>query len=300
MALKDSLLAVFVAAIWGINFVAIDLGLHSFPPFLFSFFRFSLAVVPAIFFVRRGNVPWSVILKVGVTLGTVKYALLFLGMKIGMPAGLASLVLQAQAIFSMVFSALVLRDRPSMRQWSGMLVAAAGLCLIASGGQAGFTGAGFLCTIGAALAWAVANIVIKKAAVENFRLMIWMSVVPPLPMLAMSLAFESGQAHAVAQLLTPMGLGAVAYTSLLATVVAFGIWGNLFKKYSANKVAPFALLVPVFGELSAYIVLGERLNTSNYLAMALIVVGLIMISNLKWRLATPKPITAGVPDVRRR
>jgi O-acetylserine/cysteine efflux transporter len=285
MALRDSILAALVAAIWGFNFVVINLGLQSFPPFLFSFFRFSLAAVPAIFFIKRGNVPWNIVLIVGVLLGTVKYALLFLGMKIGMPAGLTSLAIQAQVIFTMILSAIFLHDRPSRRQWSGVLIAACGLILIGSGGQVGFTGAGFLCVIGAALAWAMANIVIKKSAVDNYRLMIWMSAVPPLPMLCMSAAFESGQAQATAQLLTPLALGAIVYTSLVATVFAFGLWGNLFKKYSANKVAPFALLVPVFGQLSAYLVMGERLTLSTCGAMVLIITGLVLISNVKIRLA---------------
>jgi O-acetylserine/cysteine efflux transporter len=285
MALRDSILAALVAAIWGFNFVVINLGLQSFPPFLFSFFRFSLAAVPAIFFIKRGNVPWNIVLIVGVLLGTVKYALLFLGMKIGMPAGLTSLAIQAQVIFTMILSAIFLHDRPSRRQWSGVLIAACGLILIGSGGQVGFTGAGFLCVIGAALAWAMANIVIKKSAVDNYRLMIWMSAVPPLPMLCMSAAFESGQAQATAQLLTPLALGAIVYTSLVATVFAFGLWGNLFKKYSANKVAPFALLVPVFGQLSAYLVMGERLTLSTCGAMVLIIIGLVLISNVKIRLA---------------
>lgn len=282
MALKDSMLALLVAAIWGFNFVAIHLGLESFPPFLFSFFRFSLAAIPAVFLIRRGSVPWAVIFKVGVVLGTVKYSMLFLGMKIGMPAGLASLVLQAQVIFTMILSMLFLGDRPSIQQWIGMLIASAGMCLIASGGQLGFTAVGFLCTIGAALAWAVANIIIKSAAVDSYRLMIWMSIIPPLPMLALSAVFESGQVDVATRLMTPQGFGVVAYSSLLATVVAFGLWGNLMKKYSANMVAPFALLVPVFGGLSAFLVLGERLTVTNGLAMGLIIGGLVLISKVRW------------------
>jgi len=278
MTLTDSILALVVSALWGFNFVAIDMGLQSFPPFLFSVLRFFLAAFPAIFFFPRGSIPWKVIISVGVVLGSIKYSLLFVGMKVGMPAGLASLILQAQVVFTMVLSTLFLGDRPSSAQRLGMLVSVAGICLIAGGQQGGFTAIGFICTIGAAFAWATANIIIKKAAVDNYRLMIWMSIVPPIPMLCMSGIFETSQFHVATQLLTIKGLSAVVYTSLLATVVAFGIWGNLLRKYSANVVAPFALLVPVFGMLSAFLILGERPTPLNCAAMILIMLGLVMVT----------------------
>ena len=127
------LLAVAVAAVWGLNFVAIKVGLRDFPPILFSSLRFALAALPLLILGLRGGppVPWRFIVGIGVTLGVVKFPLLFLGMDVGMPAGLASLVLQSQAFFTAIFAAFVLGDRPGPKQVLGMIVAFAGVGVIA-------------------------------------------------------------------------------------------------------------------------------------------------------------------------
>jgi O-acetylserine/cysteine efflux transporter len=179
MRLRDIALAVLVTLIWGFNFVVIDAGLADFPPLLFSALRFTVAAVPAVFFLRRGDIPWKAIVSVGVVLGVVKYSLLYVGIDLGMPPGMASLVIQAQALFTMVFAAVVLKDNPNTRQRIGIGVGLAGLSLIAVTALSPTKVTGFVLVVGAAAAWGVANILIKRAHVDNFRLMVWMSTVPP-------------------------------------------------------------------------------------------------------------------------
>ena len=104
-------LAVAVAAIWGLNFVIIDVGLDDFPPLLLSAMRYALASLPLLILRGSPGVPWRWVLAVGAAIGVVKFSLLFIGMDVGMPAGLASLVLQAQALFTVVLTAAVLRER---------------------------------------------------------------------------------------------------------------------------------------------------------------------------------------------
>lgn len=277
MSLPHILLAVLVAALWGINFVVIKVGLDTFPPLLFSALRFLTAAFPAVFFLRRGNIAWSTILKIGMVLGVVKYSLLYLGVKAGMPAGLSSLAIQAQVLFTTVLSAYVLKDAPSLWQRVGIGVALSGIVLIAATRQGDVRGWGFALVIAAAFAWSLANILIKKASVDAFKLMVWISVVPPLPLLVLSFLFEDGQREALSRLMTFKGMGAVLYTGLLATIGAFGIWGYLFRKYSPNLVVPFALLVPVFGMASSAVVLGERMSAASLAAALLVLAGLVLV-----------------------
>jgi O-acetylserine/cysteine efflux transporter len=277
MAFRDIVLAVLVAAIWGINFVVIKEGLDAFPPLLFSGLRFLFAAFPAVFFLRRGALGWSTLLKVGLVLGLVKYALLYLGVKAGVPAGLSSLVLQSQVIFTTVLSAYLLQDAPSRWQRVGMGVALLGMVLIATTRQGDVSGLGLALVIAAALAWSFANILIKKASVDTFKLMVWMSVVPPLPLFVLSFFFEDGQAEALSRLVTFKGAGAVLYTGFLATILAFGIWGHLMRKYSPNVVAPFSLLVPLFGMACSSLVLAERLSPVAMGAALLVFAGLVLI-----------------------
>src|SRR3982751_1502443 len=121
---RDVGLAVLVTGIWGVNFVVIETGLHHFPPLLFNALRFTLAAFPAVLFAGRPQVPWRWIVAVGLILGVTKFSLLFGGMAAGMPAGLSSLVLQSQAVFTVIFAVLLLRERPGRRRVAGLAVAA--------------------------------------------------------------------------------------------------------------------------------------------------------------------------------
>src|SRR3954447_25827842 len=162
---RDIVLTVAVMAIWGVNFVAIETGLEHFPPLLFNALRFTLAAFPAVFLVGRPQVPWRWIVAVGLILGVTKFSLLFAGMAAGMPAGLSSLVLQSQAVFTVLFAVLLLRERPGRRRIAGLVVAALGIGVVAVrlGGD-GLPAGAFGLVLGAAVAWGLSNVATRRAA----------------------------------------------------------------------------------------------------------------------------------------
>lgn len=276
MPLPHILLALLVTLIWGVNFVIIKVGLHDFPPLLFCALRFALAALPLVFL--RGPLPapfWRIV-QIGVLLGVVKFGLLFVGMHLGMPAGLSSLVLQSQVFFTVLIAAAFLGERPSRRALAGLAVAAAGLLLIGLERPLGDSLLAFALVMAAALAWAFSNIATKRSgASDMLRLISWVSLIPPLPLLALSWVFEGPQAISAA--LTGIsweGMGALLYIAFLATTVGFGLWSFLLRRYPASQVTPFALAVPVSGLLSGWLLLGERLTAQDWLACALVFVGL--------------------------
>ncbi|MBK1836505.1 EamA family transporter [Azospirillum sp. YIM B02556] len=280
MRASHILLAVAVAAVWGFNFVAIKVGLRDFPPLLFSCLRFALAALPVLVLGwRKGPpVPWRFVIGIGVMLGVVKFPLLYLGIDAGMPAGLASLVLQSQAFFTAIFAAFLLGDRPGPRQIGGMVVAFAGVGLIALEMPAGDSLLGLGLTLAAAAAWGVANIVMKRAkAPDLFSLMVWVSLVPPLPVLALSLALEGPDriVHAFATL-TVVGVGSLLYIAAAATLFGFAAWGFLMRHYPASLVAPFSLLVPIFGMSSSALLLGETFTAAKLAGGLLVFAGLAL------------------------
>ena len=195
---------------------------------------------------RAATVPWRWVLAVGVAIGVVKFSLLFVGMDVGMPAGLASLVLQVQAFFTLGFAAVLLGERVRVAQAAGLALAMAGLVLVASGLDGVATASGFALVIAAAAAWGVGNVAIKRAApADPLRFMTWICLVPPVPLLALSLAFEGprevGDALAGIDL---GGLGAVAYIAFVTTTIGWGAWAYLMRAYSAGTVAPFSCSSP--------------------------------------------------------
>lgn len=276
MPLPHILLALLVTLIWGVNFVIIKVGLHDFPPLLFCALRFALAALPLIFL--RGPLPapfWRIV-QIGVLLGVVKFGLLFVGMHLGMPAGLSSLVLQSQVFFTVLIAAVFLGERPSPRALFGLLLAAAGLLLIGLERPLGDSLLAFGLVIAAALAWAFSNIATKRSGANDMlRLISWVSLIPPLPLLVLSWIFEGPQAMATAvRGISWEGVGALLYIAFLATTVGFGLWSFLLRRYPASQVTPFALAVPVSGLLSGWLMLGEQLTAQDWLACVLVFLGL--------------------------
>ena len=278
------LLAVLIAVIWGVNFVVIDVGLDSFPPLLFAGLRFVVAAVPAVFFVGRPCVSWRWVVAIGLPLCGGQFGLLFTSMHLGMPAGLSSLALQAQAAFTLVFAAALLHERIRARQIVGLVLAFAGIALIGTDlGQTAPPMALGLC-LGAAAMWGVGNVALRRARPPDmFNLMVWVSVVPPVPLLLLSLLLE-GQRADVAALtgLRAGGAGALAYIAYVATLFGYGIWGWLLRHYDAGTVAPWTLLVPIVAMSSAAVLLGEHVGPRRLVAAVLIVAG-VAVSSLRLR-----------------
>ncbi|MER5460861.1 EamA family transporter [Streptomyces sp. NPDC002668] len=285
-------LAVLVTAVWGVNFVVIELGLGHFPPLLFSALRFLVAALPAVFFVGRPKVAWKWVVGVGLALGVAKFGLLFIGMDRGMPAGLSSLVLQIQAVFTAVFAAVVLGERPGRTKVLGMSVALSGIAVAAVDEGASGPVLAFVLVIAAAACWGVSNVLTRKASPPDaLNFMIWVSTVPVLPLLALSLLFEGPTADLDAlRSLDWSGAGTIVYVAWGATVFGFGAWGFLLRRYPASSVAPFSLLVPVFGMSSAALLLDESVSPLRWGA-AVLLVGGVALTSLGGRRApaTPRP-----------
>ncbi|WP_326722956.1 EamA family transporter [Streptomyces sp. NBC_00243] len=275
-----TVLAVLVAAVWGVNFTVIEIGLDHFPPLLFSALRFLVAALPAVFFVGRPKVAWKWIVAVGLVLGVAKFGLLFIGMDAGMPAGLSSLVLQIQAVFTALIAITFLGERLTGVRLLGMAVALFGVCLAAvDEGAAGPLGA-FALVIAAAACWGLSNVLTRKASPPDpLNFMVWVSTVPVLPLLGLSLLTE-GPSRDLAALraLDWQGAGVVVYVAWITTVFGFGAWGWLLHRHPASTVAPFSLLVPVFGMSSAAVFLGESISPLRWGAAALLVGGVGLTS----------------------
>ncbi|MCP1206337.1 EamA family transporter [Pantoea sp. B550] len=286
MSVKDMLLALCVVVAWGVNFVVIKLGLQGMPPFLLAGLRFALVAFPAIFFVRRPPIPLRWLVVYGMTISFGQFAFLFLAIKLGMPAGLASLVLQAQAFFTLLLGALLLAEKLRWNHIVGIIIATLGMFLLATAGMEGQTSAGItlttmMLTLSAALSWGLGNItnkiIMRNRSVPIMSLVVWSALVPVIPFFACSLLFE-GQAAIVNSLLH-IGLQtmlALFYLAFVATIVGYAIWGNLLSRYETWRVAPLSLLVPVVGIITAALVLDEHLSGQQMLGAVVIILGLLV------------------------
>ncbi|MDR9890398.1 O-acetylserine/cysteine exporter [Pseudenterobacter timonensis] len=282
MTRKDGLLALLVVIVWGLNFVVIKVGLHNMPPMLLAGLRFLLVAFPAIFFVARPKVPFRLLVGYGLTISFGQFAFLFCAIKFGMPAGLASLVLQAQAFFTIILGAFVFGERLQGKQLAGITLAVFGVLVLVEASLNGEHVAllGFMLTLAAGLSWACGNIFNKLIMQHEARpavmsLVVWSALIPVLPFMAASLMLDGpavvARSLAEIDLITVLSL---VYLAFVATIVGYGIWGTLLGRYETWRVAPLSLLVPVVGLASAALLLGETLSALQFLGAVLIMAGL--------------------------
>lgn len=299
MRIKDFFLALLVVIIWGINFTVIKLGVGQMPPMFLVSLRFLLASFPAIFFVKKPDISWFYIITYGLAVGVGQFSCLFYAIKIGMPAGVSSVILQSQAFFTILFAGFFYKEKIKKHQVLGLLIASLGLFFIASPSNSGEIPLnGFLLTILAAIFWAISNIIVsqiskeaeeKKKTINMLSLVVWSSLAPPLPMLGLALVFDSPQRLWMAlQGINLVSIFAIFYLSFLATLVGYGLWSILVSRYPASKVAPLSLLVPVFGLVTSQIILHERLSIYQWLGCGIIILGLL-ISNFTGYLQKKNP-----------
>jgi O-acetylserine/cysteine efflux transporter len=275
MPARHIVLATAVAVVWGVNFVVIHVGLADFPPLLFVALRFTLVAFPAVLFVRRPDVELRWLVGVGVFMCLGQFALLFVAMDQGMPAGLASLVLQAQVLFTIALAILFLGERPRPLQVAGALVALAGIAVIAAGRGGNVPIGALALSIAAAASWGIGNICTRRAqASDAVALLVWASLIPPLPLLALSLALGEG-----APSIGAGGVLAVLYVVVGATFFGFGSWAWLMRRHPASRVVPFALLVPPVGIAAAWVSLGEQPNGAELLGAAVVLAGLAITTS---------------------
>ncbi|MBM3952517.1 MAG: EamA family transporter [Rhodospirillales bacterium] len=274
MPFRDMTLAAFVAVVWGLAFVATRIALDSFTPAQLTALRFLIACVPVLI-LPRPNLPWRTLVPIGLTLFAGQFLLLFFAFTRGMPPGVASVTQQMQVFFTVLLAAIVLREIPTTRQIMGMVTACAGLAAIALSVDADLTWLGLGLALASAASWAIGNILVKRhPGAPMLALMVWLSLIPPLPALAVAAAFDRGPSLPTAiAAATWAGWIAALYLGAVATVLAYAIWGRLLTRYSAATVAPFALIAPCVGVAGSAVAFGEAFPPLRYVGMALIVAG---------------------------
>lgn len=286
----DLLRALAVVVIWGLNFVVMKVGLQGLSPMLLGALRFTLASLPFLLFVRRPALPWRILAAYGLAQGLGQFGFLFWGLQLGMTAGMASVVMQMQAFFTLLMAAPLLGERARSWQWLGLAVALGGLLMIGMAhgeGPGQMTLVGFVLTACAAFMWAVSNLVVRYAnrhgSYEPLNFIVWTSLFPILPFFALAIGFEGWEpVHTQLRALGWTALLSVAYLALLATLLAYALWTRLLQRHPAGRVTPFSLLVPVVGLAAAWLAFGEVPQPWQWAGTAAVLLGLVINQAGPW------------------
>lgn len=276
MKLSHLLLAIGITAIWGINFSVIKLGLHAIDPFILAGLRFTLCAIPALFFIKKPDVPWRYLIGYGLVFGIGLWGLVNLGIKTGLSAGIASLVLQFSAFFTLLLGSYVFKEQLSRYQIVGFVLACSGLMSIVFITDGSVTFAGLLLVLAGAIAWSIANIIMKKAGTKQvFAFLVWSSAFSPLPLFLLDgLINGSAGYSALISHMDTRAILSILFQVYPNTLLGYWIWNSLLKQYPVSTVAPLSLLVPVFGILGSMMIFGEVISPMKIVALVLIITGL--------------------------
>ncbi|ODB33750.1 permease [Pseudoalteromonas sp. BMB] len=297
MNVKSISLALIVVIIWGLNFSVIKFGLAELPPILFSGLRFLVVAIPAVFFIPFPNTSVWNVLGVGLFLGVLKFSLLFIAMESNASAGIASLLLQAQVIFTILLSVLLLKETMERFQVVGISIATFGFSLffINSSGSTTILGAVFI--LFAALFWSFSNLIMKRLQDVNLlHFIVWVSLVPPLPLFTLSYFIETDAPLALLLNTTTQSWLSIAYVGYISTLIAFAVWGWLLKNHKAAAVTPFALLIPIVGIVGSALLLNEQLMLMEAIGGGFILCGLtISVTGARISKIFKKPQAEAMP-----
>ncbi len=282
MSIKDSFIGLLIIFIWGFNFVVIAWGVEDMPPLFMGAARFMLVAMIGVFFIKKPKIPWPWLAAYALVLCFGQFAFLFSAMAFGMPAGLASLVLQSQALFTIVISALVLSEKVKINQISAMIVAGLGLYIIgASGHETNMTALGFGLTLTAAIAWGAGNVINRMINQRGYRadtgLVAWSAWFAFIPFTIASWLFEGPDLiyHSIVNIQW-RSFAVLAYLALGASIAGYSMWSYLLAHYPAGQIAPLTLGVPVVGLICAAYFLGEDISVMQMTGIVLVMCGLII------------------------
>ena len=277
----DTLAAIAVVIIWGVNIAAIKIGVAEFPPIFLAGFRFLIVAALLIWWVRP---PWKQLRMIGLlsfAFGGLHFGGIFYGLG-GVDVSIVAIFNLLSVPFAVLFARIILNDRFGWRKLCGMGIAFVGM-LILLGEPATTTSPLHLTVVFmAVVAWGLGNTIIKLIGPVNvFALSAWMGLFASIQLLLISAVFETGQLVAL-QNASLAAWGSLLYTVLMASITGYGLWYYLVGKYDVTKVVPFTLLVPIVGVLAGVFIMGEVLTFEKIVGGLVTLCGVAIIQ-LRWQ-----------------
>lgn len=283
MSLRDLTIALGLMCLWGLNFSVIKLGAEQINPILLSALRFTFAIFPAIFFIKRPAVPVRYLLAYGLSFGIGLWGMMTWAINLGLSAGMSGVLMQLSLVFSLLLGGLYLKEQIKIHQMLGAGLALVGLAVSLTLHDGSVPHSALILVLIGALSWSVTSLVVKLAnTTEAFAFSVWGMAFAPIPLAL--LAWLMHGSNVFVQL--PQQLNGTVWFSILfqaypTTLLGYWVWNKLVLKYPLSVMSILNTLVPVFGMLGSAIVYDETLGSTKILVCALILSGLI-VSQGNW------------------
>jgi O-acetylserine/cysteine efflux transporter len=285
----DVFIAVLVAVIWGLAFVASRIALDEFSPELMTTLRFAIAAIPCLF-VRKPDVSWPLLIAISFSLFLGQFLAQAFAIAQGVPVGLSSVIVQSQALFTIAFAALLFQELPTRMQAVGIAIATIGLLMICGTVGYDFSVAAFAVLMISPVSFAIGNLALRRAQhARMYDLFAWLCLAAAVPLFALTLVTNGPRPtwHALSHM-SLTGLACMIFLGGISTSIAYWLWGRLLRDYRAAQVVPFALLVPFVGSAASSIVFGETFGPLRLAGMVTVIGGIAVMLLAKRPQALPK------------
>lgn len=279
MTRNDFLLALLVMAIWGFNFSMIKLGITDVHPLLATAARFSLAVIPAIFFIARPQVAWRYLISYGLVFGVGIWGMASWSITAGLSSGMSSVLLSSNALISMAVGIFIHKESASSRKLLGAFTALIALVVLVTATNGNITVQGLMFILIAASSWTLMGVIVKASKTNQaFAFNVWGMLFAPVPLVLFAVGIYGpgivGQAFELWNTNTTI---AVMFQAYPTTLFGYWVWNRLLIRYPLSTTAPLTLLVPVFALISGYAMYGESLSYAQMIACVLFLIGIGLI-----------------------
>ena len=280
MSTKHVVMAFIIVILWGLNFVTLKIAVLSLPPIFLAGLRFFLISFPWIFFVKKPKVSNKQFFSLPITLGVLQYSLLYYGMSTGLSVGLSSVILQTQSFFTVIMSAFLIKEKPSLNEIIGLIIGMLGVIILLTYNDGDFKLEAIFIILAAAMSWGVANIQLKNLGNINMvSFLIWISPLAAILLFIISFILEYDSLLKIDfSNIEIKVILSIFYTAYISTVIGFTMWQYLLNKYKSIQITPYGLLVPVTGSFFGYIILNEVLEIYQIISGIIIIIGLMIIS----------------------
>jgi len=279
MVRNDLFLAIFVMVIWGFNFSMIKMGITEVHPLLATAARFTLAVIPAIFFIRRPNVAWRYLFSYGLVFGVGIWGMASWSITAGLSSGMSSLLLSSNALISMAVGVFIHKEAASKRKVVGAITALIALMVLVSATNGNVTLQGGIFIMIAATCWTIMGMIVKASkTTQAFAFNVWGMLFAPIPLVMFAVSIYGPSIVSEAFELWDMNTTiAVLFQAYPTTLFGYWVWNRLLIRYPLSTTAPMTLLVPVFALISGYYMYDEMLSTAQVIACVLFLIGIGLI-----------------------
>ena len=185
------LIALLVPMTWGFGFALAKAGLGHFPPLLLMGLRFTTAALILIWFVPVPRGHWRMLGIIAFVSATLQYGLTFSGLVL-IDATPAIFLVHSEVVFGTVIAAIMLREWPTRRQATGMIVSFAGILTIAGAPSLEGQMTGVSLVLAGCLCWAFGQVLVRRlgTALSGFQMTAWDRCIAAPQMLLASMIIE--------------------------------------------------------------------------------------------------------------